>query len=357
MRHPSRLLSLLLHRVLMAPAESGGGGGGAARGGEQAEDGAAGDDAGQGDGADGADGGSGDGSDASGEGEDGGTGGDAGQGEGEDDGELVVSLGGEEAANDDEAEAAIEEMLGGDQLKRNAFARMRIEAKDLKRQTRDLVDKNRQLEAQLAAAKPAPAAVDVGKEPDPADYEMWEPEQAAKFKADLLSWTQRKAQADADKASRERAEQEQNQRWQTRLSDVDKAAAPLKNAQAANETFNDTFSVLQKGIILGGPDDAKTSAWLRHALGSNPTKAKELAKIQDPVKFAFAIAKLEGQLKVTTRKPAPAPDTVVRSGSGKGVVATENQLEKLREEARKTGDYSKVTAHKRAQAEKARQRA
>ena len=337
MKH-SRLLALLLRRIPMAPADTGGGGGGAAVAEEVDETGddAQGDEPGEGE--------EGEGSD------DAGTGDDA-------DGELVVTIGDEDPATDEDAEAAIEESLGDDQLKRNAFARMRIEAKDLKRQTRDQAQRLRELEAQLATAKPAPAAIEVGKEPDPADYEMWEADQAAKFKADLLSWTQRKAQADAQRANQERAEQEQNQRWQARLADVDKAGAVLKDAKVAAETFQETFSPLQMGIILGGPDDAKTSAWLRHALGSNPTKAKELAKIQDPVKFAFAIAKLEGQLKTTTRKSAPAPDTVVRSGAGKGATAVENTLEKLREEARKTGDYTKVTAHKRAQADKARQRA
>ena len=346
----SRLLALLLRRIPMAPAESGAGGGGGAATGDEVD--GEGDDTGTPDDAD-TDGGEDDGAGADAEGE-GGTDDGADDGEGTD---LVVSLGDDGAANDDDAEAAIEESLGDDQLKKNAFARMRIEAKDLKRQTRDQAQRLRELEAQLATVKPAAGAVEVGKEPDPADYEMWEPEQAAKFKADLLGWTQRKAAAQQEQAQRQQAEQEQNQRWQSRLSDVDKASAVLKNAQAANEAFQDTFSPVQMGIILGGPDDAKTSAWLRYALGTNTAKAKELAKIQDPVKFAFAVAKLETQLKVTPRKSPPAPDTVVRSGGARGVVATENQLEKLREEARKTGDYSKVTAHKRAMAEKARKRA
>lgn len=338
MRH-SRLLALLLRRIPMAPAESDGSTGGGAVGAadDLPEDQ---DDAGEGQG-------------DNDEVEEG-----SAEEPGDDEGgDLIVSLGDDGGASDDDAEAAIEESLGDDQLKKSAFARMRIESKDLKRQTRDQAQRLRELEAQLATVKPAAGSVDVGKEPDPADYEMWEADQAAKFKADLLGWTQRKAAADDQQRQRQQAEQEQNQRWQTRLADVDKAAAPLKNSQAANDAFAATFSPVQMGIILGGPDDAKASAFLRHALGSNTAKAKELAKIQDPVKFAFAVAKLETQMKVTTRKTPPAPDTVVRSGGARGVVATENQLEKLRAEAQKTGDYSKVMAHKRALAEKARKRA
>lgn len=346
MRHPSRLLSLLLHRVLMAPAESGGGGGGAARGSEAEEqvDGEADDDAGEP-------------ADDAGE-VDGDSGNDE---EGQDDdakaddegGELIVSLGDDDAANDDDAEAAIEELLGDDQLKRNAFARMRIEAKDLKRQTRDQAQRLRELEAQLATVRPVDSEVVVGDKPtmESCDFD------ADKFETELMAWTERKRVADERVKQRKQAEEEQNKRWQTRLADVDKAAAPLKDVQAANEAFAETFSPVQMGIVLAGPDDAKTSAMLRYALGKNPTKARELAKIQDPVKFAFAVAKLETQLKVTTRKSAPAPDTVVRTGSARGAVATENVLEKLRAEAQKTGDYSKVMAHKRAMAQKAQKRA
>lgn len=347
MRHPSRLLSLLLHRVLMAPAESGGGGGGAARGSSQEEADGADEDGSADDGSGAVDDGA-ESAPAASAADDGSAAVDDDQG-----GELVVSLGDDDAGNDDDAEAAIEELLGDDQLKRNAFARMRIEAKDLKRQTKDQAQRLRELEAQLATVRPVESDVVVGQKPtmESCDYD---PE---KFETELVAWNERKAKADEKLKQRQQAEEEQNQRWRARLTDVDKAAAPLKDAQAANETFSETFSPVQAGIVLAGPDDPKTSAMLRYALGKNPAKARELAKIQDPVKFAFAVAKLETQLKVTTRKPAPAPDTVVRSTGARGAVATENQLEKLREEARKTGDYSKVTAHKRAQAEKARKRA
>ena len=45
-----------------------------------------------------------------------------------------------------------------------------------------------------------------------------------------------------------------------------------------------------------------------YALGKNPKKAKELGEITDPVKFAFAVAKLETQLTVTSRKQVPPPE-------------------------------------------------
>jgi hypothetical protein len=83
-----------------------------------------------------------------------------------------------------------------------------------------------------------------------------------------------------------------------------------------------------------------------YALGRNPKKAKELAEIKDPVKFAFAVAKLEKDMKVTNRKQAPAPERVV-TGTGRSSGAVDSQLERLREEAARTGNMTKVIAYKR----------
>jgi hypothetical protein len=73
---------------------------------------------------------------------------------------------------------------------------------------------------------------------------------------------------------------------------------------------------------------------------------KELSSIKDPVKFAFAVAKLETQLKVSNRKAAPPPEKVVK-GTGRVSGSVDSTLERLREEAAKSGDMSKVIAYKR----------
>jgi hypothetical protein len=64
------------------------------------------------------------------------------------------------------------------------------------------------------------------------------------------------------------------------------------------------------------------------------------------VKFAFAVSKLESQLKVTNRKPATTPEKVL-TGTGSTSGSVDSTLDKLRAEAEKTGDYTKVTAYKR----------
>ena len=102
------------------------------------------------------------------------------------------------------------------------------------------------------------------------------------------------------------------------------------------------LNITQQGIVLQG---AENPALVVYALGKNPSKAKELSSITDPVKFAFAVSKLESQLKVSNRKSAPPPEKVL-SGTGRAS-AVDSTLERLRADAEKTGDYTKVTAYKR----------
>jgi len=64
------------------------------------------------------------------------------------------------------------------------------------------------------------------------------------------------------------------------------------------------------------------------------------------VKFAFAVAKLETNLKVTTRKASSRPEKKI-SGTARPSGSVDNTLERLRTDAEKTGDYSKVFQYKR----------
>ena len=110
----------------------------------------------------------------------------------------------------------------------------------------------------------------------------------------------------------------------------------------AEETILELFDVTQQGIIVQGAENA---AEVVYKLGKNSEQAERLSKIKDPVKFAFAVAKLEND-KVKNRKAPPPPEkTVVSSGPKSGVV--DSELERLREEAARTGNYTKVTQYKR----------
>jgi len=143
----------------------------------------------------------------------------------------------------------------------------------------------------------------------------------------------------------EQAEQHQMQAWQSKLENYSKAKAELRvrDYEDAESVAQETLNVLQQGVILQG---AENPALVVYAIGKNPKKAKEIADIKDPVKFAFAVARLEKELKVTNRRAAPAPERIIQ-GTGRSSGAVDSTLERLRAEAEKTGNYTKVLQYKK----------
>lgn len=252
--------------------------------------------------------------------------------------EIVVSLGDDPEPGEEEEKRAPEWV------------------RELRKSNREKDRKLREQEAEIARLKGTtqPAAVVVGEKPtlEGCDYD------AEKFERELEAWHTRKREADEQKRTRDQQAEQLQAQWQARTDAVSKAATALKlpDYEDAVLAFEDLFpEMVHRGIIMGGPEDPKASALLRYALGKNPKKAKELAAIKDAVKFAFAVAKLETQLKVTPRKSAPPPDRRVGS-SVAGAAAVDSQLARLQAEADKTGDRSKVAKYLREK-QKAKQAA
>jgi hypothetical protein len=222
--------------------------------------------------------------------------------------------------------------------------------KDLRKAQRELQRENRELKAERDRERAAktPKIPEVGKKPtlEDCDYD------GDKFEQELTAWHDRKRQADQIARDQESAHEEQQRAWQERLNVYATAKTDLKakDYDDAEATVLGSLNETQQGIVIQGADNP---ALVVYALGKNPKKAAELAAIKDHVKFAFAIAKLETQLKVQNRKAPPAPEKVP-SGAGKISGTVDSHLERLREEAAKTGDMSKVVAYKRQQKEKAR---
>lgn len=214
--------------------------------------------------------------------------------------------------------------------------------RELRRSDREKTKRIRELEAKLNAAATENKPVALGPKPtlEGCDYD----EEA--FERELAGWYDRKREADAAEAEAIKAQEAEAAEWQKKLEGYEKAKATLRvrDFEDAEATALETFNVMQQGIVLQGSENP---ALLVYAIGKNQAKAKELASITDPVKFAFAVAKLETQLKVTNRKAAVSPERTITSGGGRISGAMDSTLERLREEALKTGDLSKVMAYKR----------
>ena len=252
-------------------------------------------------------------------------------GETSDESELVVTIG-EESPTSEEDEGRAPEWV-----------------RELRKTNRELARKNRELEDRLKTAAPAASATVVGEKPTLESCEF----DSDKFEAELLAWNERKRRAESEAEQRRKAEQDAEAAWQARQQEYRTARADLsakvRDFEDAEEAVKATFDVTQQGVILHGAEKPEV---LVYALGKNPKVAKDLAAIKDPVKFAFAVAKLETKLKVTPKKAAPLPEKTVRAG-GTTSGAVDSELNRLRAEAEKTGDYSKVAAWKRQQAKKA----
>ena len=219
--------------------------------------------------------------------------------------------------------------------------------RELRKQHRQLQREKRELEEKLkTVSQPAERPIAVGKKPTLEEFDY----DAEKYESELASWFERKAKADEAQARARRAELDAQNAWQAKLDSYGKARSELKvrDFEDAEAQVSETFNVTQQGVLLQG---AENPALLVYALGNNPSKAKELASIQDPVKFAFAVAKLETQLKVQNRKAATPPEKTVR-GTGPVSGAVDSTLERLRADAERTGDFSKVMAYKRQQKRK-----
>ena len=242
----------------------------------------------------------------------------------EDEGFVAVTIGGEAPPPVDEETERAPEWV-----------------RDLRKQYREEKRRNKELQEQLAKTTGAARVAELGEKPtlEKADYDT------ERYEKELAAWYERKRKHDEVEAARQAEAQAADREWRQKLEGYQSAKATLKvrDYDEAEDVVQDAFSVTQQGMILQG---AENPALLVYALGKNPKRAKELASIKDPVKFAFAVARLETQLKVTKRKASSKPDPKI-TGTGRVSGAVDSTLERLRADAERTGDYSKVFQYKK----------
>jgi hypothetical protein len=244
--------------------------------------------------------------------------------EGGDDDQIVISMDGEDLTQEDEEQKHAPSWV-----------------KELRKSSREKDKKIRELEAKLnAGAAPAAKPLTLPAKPKLEDFD-YDPDV---YEEKLGEWFETKRRHDAQIEASKKAQDDAEKAWQDKLTSYGKAKADLKvrDYEDAEAYVQDRFNVTQQGIILQGLENP---ALVVYALGKNHKKATELAGITDPVRFAVAVGKLETQLKVTTRKSPPPPPRTV-SGTGRVSGAVDSTLDRLRTEAEKTGDYTKVLKYK-----------
>jgi len=215
--------------------------------------------------------------------------------------------------------------------------------KEVRKTNRELQRKNKELEAKLN---------DQAAESNPAPKELVKPSledlgyDVNAYEKQLAQYYDDKRHMDEQQAVEQQKLKKAEEVWQSKLEGYAQKRSELKvrDFESAEHLIENTLNNTQQGILLEG---AENPALLVYALGKNPKKAKELADIDNPVSFAFAVAKLETQLKVTNRKAKAQPEKTFKSGT-KSSGAVDSTLERLREEAAKTGNMDKVMQYKRS---------
>lgn len=225
----------------------------------------------------------------------------------------------------------------GDEPEKEEEQRAPDWVREVRKNNRELQKRNRELEEQVKAINTPKSEI---KKPTLEDCEY----DADVYDQKLEEWFQHKQKAEA--AQRKKQEEEQNAQaeWNSRIENYEREKKQLNipNIDEIEEDLKHIFSKTQQGIII---DAAKRPAFVMAALGGNHKRAKELASINNHVRFAAEIGALEKDLKVT-KKTAPPPEKVV-SGNAPKSGTVDSTLKSLREEAEKTGNYTKVAQYKR----------
>jgi len=197
----------------------------------------------------------------------------------------------------------------------------------------------------LAEAERRVPKVDPGPEPtlESCGYDEVE------YKQQLRRWdeataAQAQEQSQAETVA-EQARQEFVQDEQRHL--IARAALTFKDVDEAESVALAALNPVQQATIKMAAGNAAT---LLYALGKHPGRLSEISKIQNPVKLAAAVAKLELSLKVKAM-PRPAvsgPEEISAGSAGVGLKGSDKHLESLEREAERTGDRTKVIAYKKS---------
>ncbi len=266
--------------------------------------------------------------------------------------EPITTEDGQDLSNDasendsgGEEEPALTVQIGDDAPDQQDEERAPQWVRDLRRETREKDRRIKELESKLAPEKP-----DLGEKPTLAgcDYDNGE------YETKLAEWFEAKREADAAEVKTKLARERQEERWQGRLSAYNEGKAKLgvKDFDEAEDMARDALSSGFNGIAAEDiriniiKQGARDPTLVMYALGKNAKRAKELGAIEDPVEFAMAVGRLEGEMKVS-RKATTEPERTGVEGAGTGAGSNDSHLDRLRAEAAKTGDYTKVTAYKK----------
>lgn len=183
--------------------------------------------------------------------------------------------------------------------------------------------------------------VEVGPKPTLAgvDYD----EEA--YERELDAWRDRKSEADKAGQQQREAEEANQKRFQDEHAayQTKKQALGFADMPQAEAAVADALTDWQQNAIIRYAGDP---AKVIYALGKSSGKRDQIASLTDPIAFAIAVSKLEGNITVSKRPKPPAPEEIARgTARSPGVDKEEARLEK---EADRTGDRTALINYRRS---------
>ena len=215
--------------------------------------------------------------------------------------------------------------------------------RDLRKEYREVSKKAKDLERELEELR-KPKITGLGEKPtlESCEYDSDE------YERQLDEWYSKKKEHDAVVEKQQSEQQKAEAEWQARqaIYQDERAKMKVSDFDEAEGIAKTILDASQQGIIIHA---AKNPAMVAYALGKNITSAERLAAIKDPIKFGIAMSEFERRLEdemVRPRTPGTKPEKRPEGTGGAGG-SVDSALDRLREEAAKTGDYTKVVAYKK----------
>jgi hypothetical protein len=255
--------------------------------------------------------------------------------------DLTITLGDDAVEDEDED---LDEELG--EKGRRALKRLRELAAEKSREARVATARLAQLEAGSTPNTAMP------KKPTFEECGFDE----AVYDKQIEEWVLAKAEAEKRAATQEAERQKGEQDYNDRLKRYTESKQVLRvpDYEEAEDVVRRSLSTQQQAIIIRNAAEPEKFVY---ALGRSKKALGELASIMDLDRFAYRVAKLEGEIVVKKKGPPPVESRLPGgSAATVGTGSLKNQLAAAEKDAERTGDRSKVIAIKR-QMQQAQQQA
>jgi len=242
---------------------------------------------------------------------------------------VEIIIDGETPPQEEKDEFAGKAAPGWVKKLREDHKRLRDENTELKRNRKQEAEKQEQL-----VLGPRPVLYEDGYEDQ------------AKFDKANDAWYERKGKIEAEKERQtglQTQERERMKQVETSYKEKKQALTGLgvKDYEDAEAAIEQAFDQTQQGVLLTG---SKNPATMAYTLFKRPALLKEMSKIKDPVKLAFALGELQKSSTVKPRKPNTRPEKTVSGHNQLNSAGAKAHRAKLEKEAEKTGDRTKIVA-------------